>query len=170
MNREEAFLISIHELPCLRNRMQAIRALRTLSAAMESVQQDADFLGNACTDVLLSLQAGTLRSVLEVTLRSGNYLNMGTSQGGAGAFHLEDLTKLSTVKGKSKACPTLLHFVAAQVLQQVRHSWGLGQDLECSVCATVADILLLIDPAQKSPVLSLHSSSFTSLPWLGLAT
>jgi hypothetical protein len=84
------------------------------------MQQDADILGNACTDVFMSLQSGTLRCVLEVTLRSGNYLNMGTSKGGAGGFQLEDLTKLATVKGKSKACPTLLHFVAAQVLQQVR--------------------------------------------------
>ena len=120
LNKEEAFLLSLQRMPALRARLGAVRALRALATGAEAAAKDADCLGNACTDVMTSLQTGALRAVLEVTLRSGNYLNTGTSKGGAGAFHLEDLSKLASVKGKRKACPTLLHFVAAQVLRRVR--------------------------------------------------
>jgi hypothetical protein len=117
-NKEEAFLLQLLSMPLLKQRLVAVRALRSLATALATVSLDIDILGNACADVHATLTSGTLKSVLLVTLTAGNFLNSGTSKAKARAFQVQDLLKLKTVKGRD-GCPSLLHYVAKHMLQAV---------------------------------------------------
>lgn len=63
---------------------------------------------NAClSNVLKSLDAGALRSVLALTLKVGNYLNHGTKNGSARGFSLDSLALLRTIKSVDGATTIL---------------------------------------------------------------
>ncbi|OEL18266.1 Formin-like protein 10 [Dichanthelium oligosanthes] len=86
---------------------------------MSSLQEDASSLG----DSFLQLEAacGELKhrlflKLLEAVLKTGNRLNDGTFRGGANAFKLDTLLKLSDVKG-ANGKTTLLHFVVQEIIR-----------------------------------------------------
>ncbi|RCV05380.1 hypothetical protein SETIT_1G079300v2 [Setaria italica] len=86
---------------------------------MSSLQEDASSLG----DSFLQLEAacGELKhrlflKLLEAVLKTGNRLNDGTFRGGANAFKLDTLLKLSDVKG-ADGKTTLLHFVVQEIIR-----------------------------------------------------
>lgn len=54
--------------------------------------------------------------LLEAVLRTGNRMNIGTARGGARAFKLDALLKLSDVKG-TDGKTTLLHFVVQEMVR-----------------------------------------------------
>lgn len=54
--------------------------------------------------------------LLEAVLKTGNRMNVGTFRGGAQAFKLDTLLKLSDVKGKDGKT-TLLHFVVLEIIR-----------------------------------------------------
>lgn len=65
----------------------------------------------ACKDLK---ESRTFRKLLEVVLKTGNCLNMGTYRGDAQAFKLDSLLKLADVKGVDNKT-TLLHFVIQEI-------------------------------------------------------
>uniref|UniRef100_A0ACD5V7B8 Uncharacterized protein n=1 Tax=Avena sativa TaxID=4498 RepID=A0ACD5V7B8_AVESA len=86
---------------------------------MTSLQEDASSL----RDSFLQLEAacGELKhrlflKLLEAVLKTGNRLNDGTFRGGANAFKLDTLLKLSDVKG-ADGKTTLLHFVVQEIIK-----------------------------------------------------
>ncbi|GJM90269.1 hypothetical protein PR202_ga06531 [Eleusine coracana subsp. coracana] len=86
---------------------------------MSSLQEDASSL----RDSFLQLEAacGELKhrlflKLLEAVLKTGNRLNDGTFRGGANAFKLDTLLKLSDVKG-ADGKTTLLHFVVQEIIR-----------------------------------------------------
>ncbi|PUZ74172.1 hypothetical protein GQ55_1G044100 [Panicum hallii var. hallii] len=92
---------------------------------MSSLQEDASSL----RDSFLQLEAacGELKhrlflKLLEAVLKTGNRLNDGTFHGGANAFKLDTLLKLSDVKG-ADGKTTLLHFVVREII----HSEGIRE-------------------------------------------
>ncbi|XP_062218256.1 formin-like protein 10 [Phragmites australis] len=92
---------------------------------ISSLQEDASSL----RDSFLQLEAacGELKhrlflKLLEAVLKTGNRLNDGTFRGGANAFKLDTLLKLSDVKG-ADGKTTLLHFV----VQEIIHSEGVRE-------------------------------------------
>ena len=56
------------------------------------------------------------RKLLEAVLKTGNRMNVGTFRGGADAFKLDTLLKLSDVKG-TDGKTTLLHFVVQEIIR-----------------------------------------------------
>ena len=54
--------------------------------------------------------------LLEAVLKTGNRMNVGTFRGGAQAFKLDTLLKLSDVKG-TDGKTTLLHFVVLEIIR-----------------------------------------------------
>nr|CAB3445677.1 unnamed protein product [Digitaria exilis] len=96
-------------------------AFRRINALlfMSSLQEDASSL----RDSFLQLEAacGELKhrlflKLLEAVLKTGNRLNDGTFRGGANAFKLDTLLKLSDVKG-ADGKTTLLHFVVQEIIR-----------------------------------------------------
>ncbi|KAL6888703.1 hypothetical protein ACP4OV_009729 [Aristida adscensionis] len=86
---------------------------------MSSLQEETSSL----RDSFLQLEAacGELKhrlflKLLEAVLKTGNRLNDGTFRGGANAFKLDTLLKLSDVKG-ADGKTTLLHFVVQEIVR-----------------------------------------------------
>ncbi|CAL5023871.1 unnamed protein product [Urochloa decumbens] len=86
---------------------------------MSSLQEDASSLGDPFHQ--LEAACGELKhrlflKLLEAVLKTGNRLNDGTFRGGANAFKLDTLLKLSDVKG-ADGKTTLLHFVIQEIIR-----------------------------------------------------
>ena len=84
---------------------------------LEALRADVDTLGGFCGD---AKTASKLKRVIEMVLAYGNYLNGGSSRGGAYGFKMTTLLKLQDVKASSGAaaevagCTTLLEFLVKQ--------------------------------------------------------
>lgn len=109
-------MLQLLAAPTLRQMLVAAKHMRAAASAVESVRSDVCTIAQACSDVQNS---ETLRKVLRYTLSMGNFLNSGSKDACAAAFHVEDLLKLKEVKGSGGAsgCKSLLHFLAKQLLQ-----------------------------------------------------
>ncbi|KAJ1277990.1 hypothetical protein BS78_04G045700 [Paspalum vaginatum] len=86
---------------------------------MSSLQEDASNLRDSFHQ--LEAACGELKhrlflKLLEAVLKTGNRLNDGTFRGGASAFKLDTLLKLSDVKG-ADGKTTLLHFVVQEIIR-----------------------------------------------------
>ncbi|AQK68665.1 Formin-like protein 5 [Zea mays] len=86
---------------------------------MSSLQEDASSLRDSFHQ--LEAACGELKhrlflKLLEAVLKTGNRLNDGTFRGGANAFKLDTLLKLSDVKG-ADGKTTLLHFVVQEIVR-----------------------------------------------------
>lgn len=114
--KEELFLLQLLAAPTLKQMLVAAKHMRAAEAAIATVRADVSTIAHACSDVQNS---ETLRKVLRYTLSMGNFLNSGSKDACAAAFHVEDLLKLREVKGSGSTpgCKSLLHFLAKQLLQ-----------------------------------------------------
>jgi hypothetical protein len=75
-----------------------------------------------CQSACGELKHRLFLKLLEAVLKTGNRLNDGTFRGGANAFKLDTLLKLSDVKG-ADGKTTLLHFV----VQEIARSEGVRE-------------------------------------------
>lgn len=93
--------------------------MRSFATAATDVHTDITALDRATTEVHASC---TLALVTRLTLKIGNFLNAGSGHARVAAFQFDALLKLKEVKatGSMPGCRTLLHFLARQLLIQVR--------------------------------------------------
>lgn len=88
---------------------------------LQALQDDVDVLAGFCHD---AKTASKLKRVMEMVLAYGNYLNGGSSRGGAYGFKITTLLKLKDVKASSGAaaeaagCTTLLEFLVKQCVEK----------------------------------------------------
>ncbi|KAK1279639.1 Formin-like protein 5 [Acorus gramineus] len=101
LGRAEQFLKILVDIPCAFKRMEAL-------LFMGSLQEDV-----ACEEIKNNR---LFKKLLEAVLKTGNRMNDGTFRGGARAFKLDTLLKLSDVKG-ADGKTTLLHFVVQEIIR-----------------------------------------------------
>ncbi|KAI8005634.1 Formin-like protein 5 [Camellia lanceoleosa] len=87
--------------------------LRLYSDDLSHLGPAERFLKIACTELKNSR---LFLKLLEAVLKTGNRMNDGTFRGGAQAFKLDTLLKLSDVKG-TDGKTTLLHFVVKEIIR-----------------------------------------------------
>ena len=115
-------MLELHSVPLLAERLRTVRALRAASCAGDSARTSTQALGNACADLQAARER--LRIVLAVVLTAVSYMNSGKPGGRMRAIDLRDLLKLKDMASNNPAlCPSLLHFVANEVLKDVRTSF-----------------------------------------------
>ncbi|GAA0182720.1 hypothetical protein LIER_30413 [Lithospermum erythrorhizon] len=107
----ERFLIALVEIPFAFKRLESILFMCTLQEELSSVKESFSTLEVACKDLKNSR---LFLKLLEAVLKTGNRMNDGTYRGGANAFKLDTLLKLSDVKG-TDGQTTLLHFVVQEI-------------------------------------------------------
>ncbi|KAM7270763.1 hypothetical protein ACFE04_029977 [Oxalis oulophora] len=109
----ERFLKVLVEIPFVFKRIEAL-------VFMSSLQEEITGLKECFAT--LEVASNNLRSsrlflkLLEAVLKTGNRMNDGTYRGGAMAFKLDTLLKLSDVKG-TDGKTTLLHFVVQEIIR-----------------------------------------------------
>lgn len=104
-----------------KHRVQAYLFSLRFPSRLEALRGDVDTLADFCAD---AKTASKLNRVMEMVLAYGNYLNGGSSRGGAYGFKMTTLLKLKDVKATSSAaaeetgCSTFLEFLVKQCLEK----------------------------------------------------
>ncbi|XP_017241767.1 formin-like protein 5 [Daucus carota subsp. sativus] len=133
----ERFLKVLVEIPFAFKRLESLFFMCTLQEEATIVKETFTTLEAACTELKKSR---LFLKLLEAVLKTGNRMNDGTFRGGAQAFKLDTLLKLSDVKG-TDGKTTLLHFVVQEIIRSegvraarvARESRGIKSgDLEAS--------------------------------------
>ncbi|XP_071907013.1 formin-like protein 3 isoform X1 [Coffea arabica] len=109
----ERFLKVLVEIPFAFKRMESLLFMSSFQEESSSITESFATLEVACKELRNSR---LFLKLLEAVLKLGNRMNDGTYRGGATAFKLDTLLKLSDVKG-TDGKTTLLHFVVQEIIR-----------------------------------------------------
>ncbi|XP_045830569.1 formin-like protein 5 [Trifolium pratense] len=109
----ERFLKVLVEIPFAFQRLECLMFMLILREEVSSIKDSFATLEVACDKLRKSR---LFLKLLEAVLKTGNRMNDGTYRGGAQAFRLDTLLKLSDVKG-TDGKTTLLHFVVQEIIR-----------------------------------------------------
>ncbi|XP_023535048.1 LOW QUALITY PROTEIN: formin-like protein 5 [Cucurbita pepo subsp. pepo] len=113
LGNAERFLKTIVDIPFAFKRMESLLFMSTIQEDIAITKESFANLEVACKELKSSR---LFLKLLEAVLKTGNRMNDGTFRGGAQAFKLDTLLKLSDVKGKDGKT-TLLHFVVQEIIR-----------------------------------------------------
>lgn len=109
----ERFLKVLVDIPFAFKRLESLLFMSALQEEVSSIKESYQILEVACKELRNSR---LFLKLLEAVLKTGNRMNDGTFRGGAQAFKLDTLLKLSDVKG-TDGKTTLLHFVVQEIIR-----------------------------------------------------
>lgn len=109
----EKFVKTILRIPFAFLRVEAMLYRETFEDEVLHLRNSFSMLEEACKELRSSR---LFLKLLEAVLKTGNRMNVGTIRGGARAFKLDALLKLSDVKG-TDGKTTLLHFVVQEIIR-----------------------------------------------------
>ena len=109
----ERFLKLLVDIPFAFKRLESLMFMFILQEEASSIKDSFATLEVACNKLRKSR---LFLKLLEAVLKTGNRMNDGTYRGGAQAFRLDTLLKLSDVKG-TDGKTTLLHFVVQEIIR-----------------------------------------------------
>lgn len=109
----ERFLKVLVDIPFAIKRLESLLFMGALQEEAANVKEAFITLEAACKELRGSR---LFLKLLEAVLKTGNRMNDGTYRGGAQAFKLDTLLKLSDVKG-TDGKTTLLHFVVQEIVR-----------------------------------------------------
>ncbi|KDP25880.1 hypothetical protein JCGZ_22910 [Jatropha curcas] len=109
----ERFLKIVVEIPFAFKRMECLVFMTCFQEELSTLKESFSSLEVACDKLRNSR---LFLKLLEAVLKTGNRMNVGTYRGGAQAFKLDTLLKLSDVKGVDGKT-TLLHFVVQEIIR-----------------------------------------------------
>ncbi|KAK7342567.1 hypothetical protein VNO80_25522 [Phaseolus coccineus] len=109
----DSFLKALVDIPFGFKRMEALLFMGSFKEELGTTMESFSILEDACKELRSSR---LFLKLLEAVLKTGNRMNDGTFRGGAQAFKLDTLLKLSDVKG-TDGKTTLLHFVVLEIIR-----------------------------------------------------
>lgn len=135
----EQFLRTIIDIPYLYQRLDVLLFMSSLPEEAANAEQSFKTLEVACHELRNSR---LFKKLLEAVLKTGNRMNDGTFRGGAQAFKLDTLLKLSDVKGVDGKT-TLLHFVVQEIIRSegVRAVRAAKEQNNSSISSVTSDDL-----------------------------
>ncbi|CAL5336569.1 hypothetical protein CsSME_00019457 [Camellia sinensis var. sinensis] len=109
----ERFLKVMVNIPFAFKRLESLLFMSSVQEEFSAIKESFQTLKVASTELKKSR---LFLKLLEAVLKTGNRMNDGTFRGGAQAFKLDTLLKLSDVKG-TNGKTTLLHFVVQEIVR-----------------------------------------------------
>ncbi|CAN6715079.1 unnamed protein product [Malus baccata var. baccata] len=109
----ERFVKAVLNVPFAFQRVEAMLYRETFEDEVVHLRNSFSVLEEACKELRSSR---LFLKLLEAVLKTGNRMNVGTIRGGAKAFKLDTLLKLSDIKG-TDGKTTLLHFVVQEIIR-----------------------------------------------------
>lgn len=162
----DTLFLSLKDVPDLAGRLNMwMFRNHTFSPLMDSIKLKVSLIQNACNQLRTST---SLRSLLKVVLRFGNFLNHDKAQG----FHISSLTKLGSTKSANDDVGSLLHYLVTYVHQNMSQCASFGGEID-QVKASAKVDTAWIDKEMKhiqanlrslTVLLSKGSSTSTSSP------
>jgi hypothetical protein len=116
LRKTEQTLMVLHHVPQLGEKLACIELRLTAEERLRSLSNQCRSLSDACSQLC---ESNTLKGYMALVCQVGNFLNWGTSRGGAKGITLAALEKLASVKSKAPGGAaakvqnyTLLHYTA----------------------------------------------------------
>jgi hypothetical protein len=125
LGKVEKFFLHINEIPRYIPRLDCFIFMRKFQLLVSEMYQQYDVMNRALDQIENSL---SFRSILEIVLALGNYLNGSTPRGGFYGFKLEGLLKLSAVKSVDNKL-NLMHFLVKQCRAADEKMLGVREEL-----------------------------------------
>ncbi|XP_045532895.1 disheveled-associated activator of morphogenesis 1 isoform X2 [Pieris brassicae] len=125
MARADRFLYEISKIPHYHQRVRTLLFKKKFSAAVAEASARASVVLRAARDLTRSRR---LRTLLEIVLALGNYMNRG-ARGNASGFRLSSLNKLADTKSSVTRNTTLLHYLVEMLETQFKDVLLLEEDL-----------------------------------------
>ncbi|CAO2188302.1 unnamed protein product [Urochloa humidicola] len=113
MDPAENFVKALLTIPMAFSRIEAMLYKETFDDEVAHLRMSFALIKGACNELRSSK---LFLRLLEAVLKTGNRMNVGTIRGGASAFKLDTLLKLSDIRG-ADGKTTLLHFVVQEMLR-----------------------------------------------------
>ncbi|KAI0495787.1 hypothetical protein KFK09_022090 [Dendrobium nobile] len=131
----EQLLKAMVNIPFAFKRIDALLFMTSFEEESSNMKESLATVEEACND----LQNSRLfLKLLEAVLKTGNRMNDGTYRGGAEAFKLDTLLKLSDVKG-ADGKTTLLHFVVQEIIRsEGRRAVQIARDSRSNSSITIS--------------------------------
>jgi len=107
LTTEDRFLYELTNIPRLSTRLKCLATRFTFENEALEIKHQLNAIREACVEVEKSKQ---LKTLLEIVLAIGNYLNGGTPRGGAWGFKLDALEKLEAFK-ENEGKKSLIHYI-----------------------------------------------------------
>lgn len=107
LTMEDRFLYELTNVPRLTTRMKCVMTKHTFEKEALEIKRKLIAVREACTEIEKSKP---LKTLLEIVLAIGNYLNGGTPRGAAWGFKLDSLEKLDAMK-ENEGKKSLIHFI-----------------------------------------------------------
>ncbi|RLN05135.1 formin-like protein 9 isoform X1 [Panicum miliaceum] len=109
----ENFVKVLLTIPMAFSRIEAMLYKETFDDEVAHLRMSFTLIKGACSELRSSK---LFLRLLEAVLKTGNRMNVGTIRGGASAFRLDALLKLSDIRG-ADGKTTLLHFVVQEMVR-----------------------------------------------------
>lgn len=107
LTTEDRFLYELTNVPRLSTRLKCMITRYTFEKDALEIKQKLIAIREACVEIEKSK---SLRTLLEIVLAIGNYLNGGTPRGAAWGFKLDSLEKLEAMK-ENDGKKSLIHYI-----------------------------------------------------------
>ena len=134
--KTDHFMIRLCEIPDLNTRLDLLLFILEFPLQYEELSPTVSSVLKTCTEILHSKK---FQTVMEYVLAIGNYLNGGTSRGGAHGFQISSLPKLVDTRGSQKHY-TLLNLLVDLLSIKEQETLTLGQDLSSIKLAVEASV------------------------------
>ncbi|CAB4016569.1 Hypothetical predicted protein [Paramuricea clavata] len=134
--KTDHFMIKLCEIPDLNARLDLLLFILEFPLQYEELFPAVSSVLQTCTEIIHSKK---FQTVMEYVLAIGNYLNGGTSRGGAHGFQISSLPKLVDTRGCQKSY-TLLNLLVDMLSIKEEETLSLGQDLSSAKFAVEASV------------------------------
>ncbi|XP_013404038.1 formin-J isoform X2 [Lingula anatina] len=108
LDEPDQFLLDLSKMRHLTERIECLLYKRTFTEAMFDTDQQLTYLLSACDEVK---SCKTLKTLIELVLAFGNYMNGGTQRGQADGFELQALSKVKDIKSVDGSINLLQHII-----------------------------------------------------------
>lgn len=126
MARADRFLYDMSRINHYQHRLQSLYFKKKFAERLEEVKPKINALSLASREVTKS---GSLRSLLEIVLAFGNYMNKG-QRGNAYGFKINSLNKIADTKSSIDRSITLLHYLITVLEQKYPKVMKFSEELD----------------------------------------
>jgi len=123
--RADRYLYEMSKIPHFEQRLKALSYKKTFSERIGELKPQIEYIIRSCKQVARSKR---LRTLLEMILCFGNYMNKG-NRANASGFKISSLNKIIDTKSSMDRRITLLHYIIELLQDKFPHVFNLEEEL-----------------------------------------
>ena len=162
LDQASQFCYHLNRVPRVGSRLQCHEIAFSWHGAVSSVSTQLGILQSACDELNQAQQQ--METVFAMILSLGNYLNVDSKWGNAYGFHLDTVNKLSTMKAVKNNQGSLIHVLAALIVEYIPELLPLSKSWVAIAAATEVSLQQIVaDVAQLEQQVSRMNNEFVKI-------